>query len=426
MSPRSLCILCSLVFILCPQAYCTELNLAPLFYYTSGEQGYTCNIIGPILEFSSDHTAVRPLFYKEASSMDILYPLGYRKPGSSVFTPLYRSEEDDGNSHTDIFPIFWGRYEDKRYGGFFPLYGTLYHRYGKDVVHFFLWPLYSSSTTGDSKTYSVLWPIFTYSPGREYKVFPLYGREQSMEGTYQYALWPIFHRKRGAQDMDAMLPLFLYARGEQNRTVSVLWPFFTYNRDDAAGFMSMDMPWPLIRTASGAYEETRIFPLYWSKTEGRTKDMKTILWPVYSARTIMEPDLGYYEHTTRILILSSFQREVKDGQTTSTLHLWPLFSSYEDANEKRWRFPNLIPISDAGFRRNWEPLLTVISDEKTLALSQLDILWHTLYYRSEKGRSRLAFSFLVSYESGVDFYQVGFLSDLLRITWRKNKPKLAE
>lgn len=420
------CLLIGLIFLIGSSASAAELNIAPLLHYSSDDQGYTCHVLGPLLEFSSDHTAIRPLFYKQSAQLEVLYPLGSFSEEESRFLPLYRSRADEQNPHTDLFPVFWGADEGRRYGGVFPLYGTLRHRYGRDEIRFVLWPLYSASRTGDERRYSVLWPIFTYSPARELKVFPLYGEKHSQEGKYQYFLWPIFHRERGPQAMDAALPLFLSARGEQNRTLSVLWPLFTYNRDDERGHTSMDMPWPLVRYATGACEERRFFPLYWSKTEGLASGRKAVLWPLYTMHYEAEPENGYNQRTTRILILSSLETENKDGQNFTTLHIWPVFYASKDPDSRRWRVPNLIPLSDEGFQRNWAPLLTLAYGEKTQDTTEVDILWHTLSYRSTAESSRTACSFLFSYENGTDFRQVGFISDLLKIKWLKSSGKKAD
>ncbi|MEN6475286.1 MAG: hypothetical protein ABFD81_14825 [Syntrophaceae bacterium] len=408
-----------LVLGFAPGALGAQLNFAPLVTYTSDKEGYTCTVLGPFLEFTSEHSALRPLFYKQKDSLEVLYPLGRFTTLRSRFIPLYRSqsEPDKSDSHTDLFPVFWGEHAGRKYGGVFPLYGTLLHRYGMDEAHFVLWPLYQSSTSGDVHRYSVLWPIFTYSPGREYKAFPLYGYERSEDEKHHYFLWPIFHHKRGTQNMDAVLPLFSRTWGKENVSISILWPFFTYNRDDAWGLTSMDMPWPLVRYATGPYEERRIFPLYWSKTQGPQSARKTILWPIYSMHSVSDPEQGFADTTTRIFILVSRRHETKQGRTTTTLHAWPIYYAYAGQDTSRWRFPDVIPWDDEGFARNWLPLLTLASGEKTQAGSQVDILWHTLTYARGADRVRAALSFLFSYEHARDSRRIGFLSDLVSFTW---------
>jgi len=410
-----------LVLGVAPGVRGANLNFAPLITFTSDKEGYSCTALGPFLEMTSEHSALRPLFYRRKDSLEVLYPLGRFTTVRSRFIPLYRSqsEEDKTDPHTDLFPVFWGEHAGRKYGGVFPLYGTLSHRYGKDEIRFVLWPLYQSSSVGDIRTYSVLWPIFTYSPGREYKVFPLYGYERSALETYHYFLWPIVHHKRGSQNMDAVLPLFSRTWGKENVSVSVLWPFFTYNRDDAWGLTSMDMPWPLVRFAKGPYEETRLLPLYWSKSRGPQESRKAVLWPIYTKRSASEPGQGYAYTTTRLCILASRTDETKDGQTTTILHAWPFYYTYAGPDARRWRFPDLLPWDDEGFARNWLPIVTLASGEKTQVRSQMDILWHTVTYARDAGHVRAAVSFLCSYEQSADFTRIGFISDLVSFSWRR-------
>ena len=412
-----------LVLGFAPGALGAQLNFAPLVTYTSDKEGYTCTVLGPFLEFTSEHSALRPLFYKQKDSLEVLYPLGRFTTLRSRFIPLYRSqsEPDKSDSHTDLFPVFWGEHAGRKYGGVFPLYGTLLHRYGMDEAHFVLWPLYQSSTSGDVHKYSVLWPIFTYSPGREYKIFPLYGYERSEDETHHYFLWPIFHHKRGRQNMDAVLPLFSKTRGAENVSVSVLWPFFTYNRDDAWGLTSMDMPWPLVRFAKGPYQETRLFPLYWAKSRGVQGSRKAILWPIYTTQSGTEPEKDLAYTTTRICILASRAHETKDGKTSTILHAWPFYYAYTGPDTRRWRFPDLIPWDDEGFARNWRPIITLASGEKTPALSRVDVLWHTVTYTRDEDRVRTEISFLCSYEHTADHRRIGFFSDLVRFSWGKHE-----
>ncbi len=409
---------------LAPVAFGANLNFAPLVTLTSDKDGHVCTALGPLLEITPEHTALRPLFYKQKDSLEVLYPLGRFTPLKSRFIPLYRSqsEDDKADPHTDLFPVFWGEHAGRKYGGVFPLYGTLLNRYGKDEARFVLWPLYQSSVSGGVRTYSVLWPIFTYSPGREFKAFPLYGHERSGGETYRYFLWPIFHHKRGTQNMDAVLPLFSKTWGKENASISILWPFFTYNRDDAWGLESMDMPWPLVRFARGPYEETRLFPLYWAKDRGAQGNRKTLLWPLYTKHSAAGPDQDYAYTTTRVFILGSYKHETKDGQTTTILHAWPIYYAYAGPEARRWRFPDLIPWDDEGFARNWLPILTLASGQRTPAGAQMDILWHTLTYVRDADRVRAAFSFLCSYEGTAEYRRIGFVSDLLGFTWRLEPP----
>jgi len=97
-----------LVLGLAPSTRGANLNFAPLVTYMSDEQGYACTALGPLLEVTSEHCALRPLYYKQRDSLEVLYPLGRFTTVRSRFLPLYRSqsEEDKTAPHTDLFPVF--------------------------------------------------------------------------------------------------------------------------------------------------------------------------------------------------------------------------------------------------------------------------------------------------------------------------------
>jgi len=419
---RHIILSCIIFIIYAPTLYCLEINLAPFMYYSSNKNQFEFSALGPIFEVTSSNIALRPLFYRDKTHIDILYPLGKCTDSRSRFSPVFRYERADEHMCFDLLLFFYGRDETKRYGGVFPLYGHLKNRFGFDEAGFVLWPLYSKSTTDDVNTYTLLWPIFTYSKGYKFKVFPVYGQEKQKDEMTQYLLWPIFHHKKSSSSqMDAILPLFFYDRGNSYKNMSILWPFFTYNKDYAYPHTSMDCPWPIIRFASGGYEEVRIFPLYWEK-KGPGYNMKSIMWPVYRKEYSADIDLGRSIEKNQILILSGTTHETqRDGDKIDTLSIWPLFYSYKDTTHHSWHMPNIIPFNDDGFKLNWEPLLTLASASKTYNASTLDILWHTIYYTKAGPTYRTSFSFILSYEKAATYRQLGLLFNLLQFKWERQE-----
>lgn len=395
-----------------------DINLAPLFYLHTNEKEYTCNILGPVIEWSSDHRAIRPLFYTDASDTDILYPLGYFTNDHSRFFPLYSSRKGKDESNHAFFPYFSGQYKGKKYSGIFPVYGRMYHRYGLDEAVFALWPLYTRTQRDHMNRYTFLWPIFRYSPHHELQVFPLAGIEKDEEQTSYYALWPLLHHRRGTQDMDAFLPFFLYSRQDQAMSLSVIWPLFTYNRDYQRGHTSVDILWPLGRYASGAYEETRIFPLYWSKKETNSS-MKTILWPIYRHSYRNNTKAGSMEEKTSILILSSMYEWQGPDSYKKELHVWPLWHSSETDEGFSWHFPNILPFTDSGFVRNILPLTTLASGDKTDTQDNTDILWHTINFSKKGEGKRIVLSFLFSYEWNTQYKEISLFFDTIHIKWSR-------
>lgn len=400
-----------------------RINAGPLLFYEKQDAGYELSLAGPILEFTASSTAVRPLFYHDDSRTDILYPLGQKGRENSYLVPFFRNSHHDDEESLDILLLSKGRYQEETYGGFFPFYGTYSHRFGHDNLRYFLWPLYTEAIDDGRPTYSMLWPIGKYSPGREFHVFPLYGYEKTVNYRQDYFLWPFILHRSGRNKIDAILPFYYYTRGDTYKGISIVWPLFTYNHNSSPEFTSLSMPWPLVRFAWGEYEEKRVFPFYWSKKDGESYSMDMFLWPIYKHSTSYNAKSGIRESDTSILVLSGRNTVLKNDIPESRADtIWPLWHHHRFPGRSSWYFPWLIPIHDDGFSKNYLPILTLAKGEKTGASSGVDILWHTIRYSKQDTGSRFSLSFLFSYESTPDNGKIGFLSELLYWKWAREKP----
>ncbi|MFH1625593.1 MAG: hypothetical protein ABID54_10650, partial [Pseudomonadota bacterium] len=240
-----------------------RLNMEPLFSYNEDidRESTELDAVGPFFTFQSkpkqEEYGFRPFFYvrkkkeEHFKEIEYLYPLGkYRKTDQErvfQFIPLFSShkdltEETKKPSDFGFFPVFWGKDENgESYGGLFPLYGRLKHRFGKDQIRFVLWPIYSDSKEENTWTYNILWPIFSYTTGggeSGFRVWPLYGRQEK-EGEYSkyFALWPIFFFQKTDLDTDnpqtfkAVFPLFVDSSSPERDSTTFLWPFFHFSND---------------------------------------------------------------------------------------------------------------------------------------------------------------------------------------------------
>ncbi len=392
-----------------------ELNVAPLMHLQVDEDGYRGSLLGPLVEFSDEHHAVRPLYYHDSERTEVLFPLGSFTEERSRFFPIYSSRDRGEHDSWEFFPFFYGDTGEKKYAGFFPFYGAMYDRYGFDEARFVLWPLYSSTTRDGVTKTSLLWPIFQYAPGQEFKIFPIYGRKVEEDRVRQYFLWPLIHHERGSrEDVDAFLPFYRYSRGPDHKSISLLWPFFTYSRNYEAEHTMFSFLWPLGKYASGAYEERTFWPIFSYKNEHLKYKRLTILWPIYKEQHFF--DDGLYTKKTSILVLSGSKRQVNaKGEVFSSLSIWPFWYSQHKDGVFSWQFPYLIPSQHAGYQRNWAPLLTLASGSHSEAQTDVNLLWKTFYYQRDSQRERTALSFIFSHEQGDGYRQTGFLSDLIKI-----------
>ena len=400
-----------------------DLYFSPVFSYESRGEDYSLQGLGPVLDFSGTHAALRPLYYyqDEDDTALILYPLGKSSPDHSYFIPLMRSGKDRDHPHLDIFPYFSGTYEGRTYRGLFPLYGHMYHRYGLDEASFFLWPIYSRTEKFGAVRHSFIWPVFSYGKDSLFRIFPLYGWERTPDSETSFFLWPIFHHERGSSgSMIAALPLFRYEHGPTHWNVSFLWPFFTYNRDDASGHTSADFPWPLLRTASGGYEETRAFPLYWEKDEGPSYRIRSVLWPLWTVRSSSSGK--DQERVTSVLILNRLTEKTdEEGTISGSFTLWPLIHLSREQEKRSWYFPALLPFyTDEGFFKTWGECLTLARGSSDDSSAGVNLLWKSFFWDRKPGMTHWSLLFLVMHRTTPEFSEWGFLGNL--INFRKTFP----
>jgi hypothetical protein len=401
-----------------------EINIAPVFYYRSNVEGTTFNALGPVFEKTGKSTAVRPLFFKDEDETDFLYPLGRSHDGTTRFIPIYYSENNGPETHTTIFPVFWGKYYGKSYGGVFPLYGKMIHRFGKDEAEFCLWPIYMKTSVSEKNTYTMLWPIFTYSKGTSYKMFPVYGWEKHRGSVTQYMFWPFLFRERGDKNMDAFLPFFQYTTWNDAWSASVLWPLFSFGKDSGRNQTTIDAPWPLIKYARGEYNQTMVFPFYYNYERANTYKTNMYMWPIWFQAVTSDPANNYYKKNVRFLVLVSSRDTVKQGNKSYQLNLWPLYYITRDEDMTFWHFPSVFPFDYPGVENNWAPIFTFVSYERKLDKSHFDLLWKTFYVEKNAEFMRWALSFLVSFENRPQYWQIGLLSDLIKLKGKKtDKPE---
>ena len=136
----------------------------------------------------------------------MLFPLGKSTEEKSYFFPLYTRHEGEEEHDVAFFPFFYGKTHGRSYGGVFPLYGTLYNRFRRDEIGFFLWPLYGYSKGDGASRTNVIWPLFSIYSGSQqgFKVGPLYGQRQwGNERKSMFVLWPFsYGTKKGSTPTD--------------------------------------------------------------------------------------------------------------------------------------------------------------------------------------------------------------------------------
>jgi hypothetical protein len=353
------------------------------------------NGLGPFFIWRRDSTqsqwGIRPLLYwtedkiEPLKRLEFVYPFAkYQikegdKKGYLFPLSLYREEELDGKKKWDFqfFPFFMGETDKGRdYFGIFPLFGTLFERYGKDEIRFYLWPIYSESTSEGVRKTNVLWPLFSFIEGknkRGYRFWPIYGQREEVGVSYtEFFLWPIFLKQRKGLDTDdpieesMVFPFYISKESKSFESKTFLWPFFSHAIDRSTGFEEWDFPWPIFQSLKGEnLKGMRIFPFYGYKEKEGVMRRVFILYPLYQLEEDRTDDLQ--EKSVRILLLSRIRiGEDKGGTEKMRSHrIWPFFDyEKEETGHARLSIFYLFPFKDEGFERNLFPLFRIFRWEK--------------------------------------------------------------
>jgi hypothetical protein len=420
-------------------------NFAPLFIYSEDEQreGKKLDMLGPFFTYRKDQeekdVAFRPLFYSKSEPeryrLDYIYPMGkYERTKTRVesyFRLIYSTDRDLTQEPTEkkergFLLVFWGETDKgESYGGFFPLYGNLKNRFGRDELNFLLWPIYSDSREGESKIYTFLWPFFSRYEGKGrdgFKFWPLAGYDRK-ENDYDrtFFLWPIFHFEKrylytdDPTEINMVLPFYASTASSKRVSRSVIWPFFNYTYDEDDHYTQWDLPWPFIQWAKGDEKSIfRIFPFYGRKNwEGFARGY--ILWPIYWY--FSEEDDQYKKVINRYLLLSKDEARVwkKEGKEERRLRVWPLFYYRQEKEGSEYLYwPCLIPVDYEGYERNWVPVLSLYEYRRSpQGARESKFLWGFYVHRKNATRELFEVSFLLTYYLEEDLSYFSLLKGLL-------------
>ncbi len=364
---------------------------------------------------------IRPIFSKKVEKdkgntrWDFLYPLSRFQKGEkdqNFFVLFYRSDtyKKSEEERFYFFPVFWGKTASgKTYGGVFPFYGHLIDRFEKQDIRFFLWPLYARSERDGLVKTSLLWPFFTnYSgeKGEGFRFWPLFGHIKK-KGYYEknFILWPFFYKT--TLDLDKGTPIYTRAffpfyirrdRPPHYRETDVLWPVFRHVENDEF-HRTRDEAWPVFAKAHSDYEDWfRVFPFYVHRTTPNY-EKRTILWPLLRRKHYWEGDteVEYNE----FLVWSRFRHEREPGTpwVIKRQNLWPIFCDARLRDGRSWAFPDPIPLTYEGYRRNWRPLWTVYGGYNRKGIRRYQLLWGLVDHIKTANASLTDIAGLVQWEN---------------------------
>ncbi len=405
------------------------LNLGPLLYIDRDREtgAKSIDALGPFFSYKKTPDTMeygfRPIFYnyrnyaKDRTGFDFLYPLVTHRSfeGDTKFQFLeylfYYSSDLRPSGFREysymLFPLIFGRKDEdpqESYFAFFPLYGNMRHKFGKDEINFALFPLYLRTKKEGVTNTNVLWPFFgAYSGGGAGggRFWPLFGyREKEDDFEDEFALWPVYmHRERDFYgeklSSTALMPFYYGTDSPGRKQRTYLWPFITTIDDENIDVRRWDIPWPLITFSRGSVHTNRVFPFYSMRKE---KDYETgfLMWPLWGHKKYIFKDYVRTKNTFALFIY----KEITDtptnerGKSGKAVHLWPLFS-YTTTPEGDSYFHLLSFIEtfladNPPRERNWSPFWHFVEWRMDAEGNQKSsIFWNTI--RTERTKDSVKF-----------------------------------
>lgn len=409
----------------CTLASIPSHTYGPLLHYERDERHKQLDLFGPIFGGTEKpgeqfwEGALRPLFYiqgdqgHDSEEFDFLYPLvTYDRFGDDSRFQVFQlfaistggRQKGGVDKKFTLFPfVFVNRaaQAEKGYWAFFPLYGEIKHRLTFDRIYFIVFPVFSDFKKKDLRTRFVLFPIISWSEGKDiegWKVFPFFGY-QTKKGAYdkRYILFPfwisadLFWDAETERHARASLPFFYHEWSPTRNAWSVLWPFFRRLEDRKREYVEWDFPWPLWVIARGKdYNVTRFVPIY-GQSQDRDRRGYLFLYPLWKWNVASQP--GGTVETSRFLIYVLADTEkTRDGQSSRRVDSLPLFQYKRDYNGSV-QFQTLAILEpvlpgNKNIIRNYSPLWTIFAHKRAPNGDASNVFLWNLYRWEKQGDKR--------------------------------------
>jgi len=379
--------------------------LGPLIFARSGPDG--------------EQQGMRPLFLStEAGGVttgSFLYPLftwrhepDYRTFSFFQLVNLRDSTPPTGpfDKHFDVWPFYFSRTTsepEENYRALFPIAGTIKNKFGKDQIKFVLAPFYAQIEKNGGRTTHAPFPFLRFIGGEGYHGFefwPLFGHN-THDGDYdrRFWLWPLGFRS--VTHLDEPVP---------DVALGFL-PF--YSRDTGPGYIRENYGWPFFgythRTAPYHYDEQRYFWPFLVQGRGDSRminrwapvythsvikgyDKTWLLWPLWRHARWNADGVAQTKDTVLFFFWWSLRQESlanPDAAAAHKVHLWPLFSSWDNGAGRRQvqalsPFEVFFPQNDT-VRQLWTPLFALYRYERNADTSERHaLLWNAVTWRHDR------------------------------------------
>ncbi len=377
----------------------------PIYAWSRDDQGFSFRAVRPF--FSTYHDS-----FRERRLSEYLWPVATRtRFENGVYWRFliafgYNYDMDDPQSQYRMWILpfyFQGRGRNgKLFRAFFPFGGVIRDFFGWDETHFVLWPCWIRTLSGQKETRTVLWPLISWSKGprnSSFRVAPFYGQTH-VEGSFKkrFVLWPFYTSARYLDPRDPgyaymVWPLWSRTSVKSHSTLLLLPPFIRFTRGPEVSVTYL--PWPFIqRYKTVDLDKTYIWPL-WGRRRIGPEVSDFLIWPLgrftrsdRAVSVLRRNSLFPFYYATTETIKAEGVYEEHDGVARRILKIWPLFSYQRDGDCSRFRIFEFWPGKQMEqWERNWAPLFSVFSRNKTKDSVETNLLWG-LYRNTQAGERR--------------------------------------
>jgi hypothetical protein len=308
----------------------------------------------------------------------------------TMLLPIYWNNQntyDDGEwwHAWTLFPIYWGGNSSKHgpFHALFPLGGIIKNQFGRDVIRFILFPLYSHTSSMSRESYSFLYPIFNYAKGGDrdrWRIWPLVGRvRRHNEPAMWFFLWPFFwytekpkSGERQNAETTALFPFWGTMKSGGLTRTNIAWPLYSHVRNDVKNRTDLVAPWPIVRRGRGPdYYRFQVWPFFGNYREAHVR--RTYLaWPFWRTER-RETKRQLVDWRSLFVVYNRRHAEMAgpDGRTQTNYRslLWPFYYYARDVEgNTHLRVLNARGLPDPhGWDRFYTQVFHVFSHDKRVA-----------------------------------------------------------
>lgn len=446
-------------------------NAWPVWVAEADAAGHARNwqAAGPLLFISPTpdggaYRGLRPFYLRrEAVNGQIkesvfLYPLYIRRQSDthtswSVFNlinhhaPAAAGGDAGGPKSFDVWPFYFSRETgapDTSYRAFFPIAGTVKHRFGYDRLSWGVFPLFWQSVKAEVTTTSTPWPFIQRSTGgghRGVAVWPLFGHSEK-PGHYrqQYYLWPLIYKNETRLSepvpmvQEGFLPFYTREQSAGSISENYVWPFFGYtDRTEPNRYREVRYLWPLLVQGRGDDQMINRWAPFYSRSVRKGVEKTWMGWPILKEEKWAEADVMRTRHQFLFFLYwSEKQHRLSnpDLPPAAKAHLWPLLSTWDNgAGRRQAQFPSplevFFPHNDT-VRQLYNPLFALYRyDQRSPENVRTALLWNAISWHRQPAGHKFHLGPLFSSELDATGRRVAFGRGLLGFrqlpgsgTWR--------